>query len=62
MEEIISTLEAGKAQAILIPHRRRSMFTTWCDETCQQRRAQLLMDYEITATVGEFEVWQRRGE
>lgn len=62
MEEIISTLEAGKAQAILIPHRRRSMFTPWCDETCQQRRAQLLLDYEMTATVGEFEVWQRRGE
>ena len=59
MEEILSTLEAGKAQAILIPKRPSSEFAAWCDNACEQRRSKLLSDYELSGTVGNFDVWLR---
>lgn len=59
MDEIITSLEARKAFAILKPATRAPEFERFCDDSCFAQIDTIFNNYELKTTINKFEVWIR---
>ncbi len=62
MKEIVTSLEAEQAFAILKPAKPAGEFTRFCDDECTVHIEKTLENYEQKTTLNHYEVWLRVSE